>query len=135
MTKPRQVKLPDGEMVPALGQGTWKMGESRSKRKDEVAALKLGLDLGMTLIDTAEMYAEGGAEEVAADREGWIPMALSSRPIGGARAEAGPGGRIPMVHSSHPIGRTPAGAAAAKVPASLTDIGGGNLADVTWPAA
>ena len=67
MTAPRQVKLPDGEMVPALGQGTWKMGESRSKRKDEVAALKLGLDLGMTLIDTAEMYAEGGAEEVVAE--------------------------------------------------------------------
>jgi diketogulonate reductase-like aldo/keto reductase len=59
--------LPDGEQVPVLGQGTWKMGESRSRRKDEVAALRLGLELGMTLIDTAEMYAEGGAEEVVAE--------------------------------------------------------------------
>ena len=67
MSAVRKLKLPDGEQVPALGQGTWKMGESRSKRKDEVAALKLGLDLGMTLIDTAEMYAEGGAEEVVAE--------------------------------------------------------------------
>ena len=67
MTAPRQVNLPDGERVPALGQGTWQMGERRSKRKDEVAALKLGLDLGMTLIDTAEMYAEGVAEEVVAE--------------------------------------------------------------------
>ena len=67
MSAVRKLKLPDGEQVPALGQGTWKMGESRSKRKDEVAALKLGLDLGMTLIDTAELYAEGGAEEVVAE--------------------------------------------------------------------
>ena len=61
------VKLPSGESVPQLGQGTWRMGESRRTRKDEVAALRLGLDLGMTLIDTAEMYAEGGAEEVVAE--------------------------------------------------------------------
>jgi len=67
MSAVRKLKLPGGEQVPVLGQGTWKMGESRSKRKDEVAALKLGLDLGMTLIDTAEMYAEGGAEEVVAE--------------------------------------------------------------------
>ena len=66
MTTMRKLKLPDGELVPVLGQGTWKMGESRSKRKEEVASLALGLDLGMTLIDTAEMYAEGGAEEVVA---------------------------------------------------------------------
>ena len=61
------VTLPDGETVPALGQGTWKMGEQRGRRADEVRALKLGLDLGMTLIDTAEMYAEGGAEEVVGE--------------------------------------------------------------------
>jgi diketogulonate reductase-like aldo/keto reductase len=60
----RTVKLPSGVRVPALGLGTWKMGESRSRRADEVAALRLGVDLGMTLIDTAEMYASGGAEEV-----------------------------------------------------------------------
>ncbi|NUS18878.1 MAG: aldo/keto reductase [Mesorhizobium sp.] len=63
----RTVKLPSGEAVPALGQGTWKMGEDRRRRADEVAALKLGLDLGITLIDTAEMYASGGAEEVVAE--------------------------------------------------------------------
>lgn len=67
MSAIRKVALPDGEQVPALGQGTWKMGESRSRHKDEVAALRLGLDLGMTLIDTAEMYADGGAEEVVAE--------------------------------------------------------------------
>src|ERR1700754_663355 len=59
--------LPSGEAVPVLGQGTWMMAEDRRPRRDEVAALKLGLDLGMTLIDTAEMYAEGGAEEVVAE--------------------------------------------------------------------
>jgi diketogulonate reductase-like aldo/keto reductase len=59
--------LPDGTTVPALGQGTWKMGERAADRRREADALRLGLDLGMTLIDTAEMYAEGGAEEVVAE--------------------------------------------------------------------
>jgi diketogulonate reductase-like aldo/keto reductase len=58
------IKLPSGESVPALGQGAWTMGEHARRRKDEIAALRLGLDLGMTLIDTAEMYANGGSEEV-----------------------------------------------------------------------
>ena len=53
--------------MPRLGQGTWHMGEDRSRRSAEVAALRLGLDLGMTLIDTAEMYAEGGSEEVVGE--------------------------------------------------------------------
>ena len=61
------VRLPDGTEVPALGQGTWHMGERGSDRRAEVAALRLGIDLGLTLIDTAEMYAEGGAEEVVAE--------------------------------------------------------------------
>lgn len=61
------VRLPDGTEVPALGQGTWHMGERGADRAREAAALRLGLDLGMTLIDTAEMYAEGGAEEVVAE--------------------------------------------------------------------
>jgi diketogulonate reductase-like aldo/keto reductase len=61
------VSLPSGQAVPQLGQGTWAMGESSRKRKEEVAALRLGLDLGMTLIDTAEMYANGIAEEVVAE--------------------------------------------------------------------
>jgi len=53
-----------GAQVPVIGQGTWQMGEDRSRHREEVAALRLGIELGMTLIDTAEMYAEGGAEEV-----------------------------------------------------------------------
>jgi diketogulonate reductase-like aldo/keto reductase len=63
----RSTKLPSGEQVPVLGQGTWHMGESARERKSEVAALRAGLDLGLTLIDTAEMYANGGAEEVVAE--------------------------------------------------------------------
>jgi diketogulonate reductase-like aldo/keto reductase len=63
----KQVKFPDGTTVPALGQGTWYMGERGSDRRAEAAALRLGLDLGMRLIDTAEMYAEGGAEQVVAE--------------------------------------------------------------------
>ncbi len=58
---------PGGIEVPALGQGTWHMGERNSDRRAEAAALRLGLDLGMTLVDTAEMYADGGAEEVVAE--------------------------------------------------------------------
>ena len=57
-------KLPSGEPVPTLGQGTWNMGEDRRRRRAEIAALNLGLDLGMRLIDTAEMYADGGAEKI-----------------------------------------------------------------------
>jgi len=63
----RTTTLPSGEAVPVLGQGTWKMGEDARRRADEVNALKLGLDLGITLIDTAEMYANGRAEEVVAE--------------------------------------------------------------------
>jgi diketogulonate reductase-like aldo/keto reductase len=63
----KAVTLPDGERIPALGQGTWRMGENTRAHKDEVAALRLGIELGMTLIDTAEMYGEGGAEKVVAD--------------------------------------------------------------------
>ncbi len=58
----RTVQLPGGETVPALGLGTWKMGERNGPKKDEIAAVRLAIDLGMTLIDTAEMYAEGGSE-------------------------------------------------------------------------
>lgn len=64
---PATTTLPQGEAVPVLGQGTWMMGEDRRRAPDEVAALRLGLDLGMTLIDTAEMYGEGGAEQVVAE--------------------------------------------------------------------
>lgn len=61
------VTLPDGARVPALGQGTWRMGENARARKAEVAALRLGIELGLTLIDTAEMYGEGGAEAVVGE--------------------------------------------------------------------
>lgn len=64
--KIKQVTLPDGTNVPALGQGTWFMGDSVIKRDQEINALKLGIDNGLTLIDTAEMYADGGAEKVVA---------------------------------------------------------------------
>lgn len=63
----KTARLPDGTAVPALGQGTWHMGENARQRRTEADALRLGLDLGVTLIDTAEMYGDGGAEEVAAD--------------------------------------------------------------------
>lgn len=53
--------------MPLLGQGTWRMGEDRSRRRSEIDALRLGFDLGMNLIDTAEMYGEGGAEEVVGE--------------------------------------------------------------------
>ncbi len=61
------IRLSDGTAVPALGQGTWKMGEDPGARLSEVAALRAGMDLGLTLIDTAEMYADGGSEEVVAE--------------------------------------------------------------------
>lgn len=53
--------------IPAIGQGTWYMGENAAQRRQEVAALQRGIDLGLTLIDTAEMYAEGGAEKVVGE--------------------------------------------------------------------
>src|SRR5258708_28642078 len=62
-----QVTLRNGERVPALGQGTWHMGDDRRRAAEEAAALTLGIDLGLTLIDTAEMYGSGGAEEGVAE--------------------------------------------------------------------
>ncbi|MFC0385418.1 aldo/keto reductase [Muricoccus vinaceus] len=61
---PRTIRFPDGTEVPALGQGTWHMGERGADRQAEANALRLGLELGLRVIDTAEMYADGGAEEV-----------------------------------------------------------------------
>jgi diketogulonate reductase-like aldo/keto reductase len=62
-----EVTLPGGETVPALGQGTWQMAETASRRKQEIEALRLGVELGMTLVDTAEMYGEGASEELVAE--------------------------------------------------------------------
>lgn len=60
----KKVRLPSGEEVPALGLGTWRIGDNRSQRAEEIATLRLGLDLGLTLIDTAEMYGSGRSEEL-----------------------------------------------------------------------
>lgn len=64
---PRTIRLPSGEPIPVLGQGTWHMAEDPRRRDEEIAALRLGIDLGMTLIDTAEMYADGGAEQLVGE--------------------------------------------------------------------
>ncbi len=90
-----QIRLPDGTMVAQLGQGTWRMGEKGGRRSDEAAALRLGIELGMTLLDTAEMYADGGAEEVVAD------------------AIAGQRDRVFVVSKVYPQNATSAGTAAA----------------------
>jgi diketogulonate reductase-like aldo/keto reductase len=60
----RSIQLPSGATIPALGQGAWRMGEGRHPTHEEITALRLGLDLGMTLIDTAEMYGDGASEQL-----------------------------------------------------------------------
>jgi diketogulonate reductase-like aldo/keto reductase len=60
----RAATLPSGETIPVLGQGTWHLGQGRHQRRDEIAALRTGIDLGMTLIDTAEMYGDGASEQL-----------------------------------------------------------------------
>ncbi|WP_338061234.1 aldo/keto reductase [Kushneria phosphatilytica] len=62
-----QIQLPDGTSLPAIGQGSWHMGEGRYTREEEVDALRQGLDLGLRVIDTAEMYASGRSEEVVGE--------------------------------------------------------------------
>ena len=64
----RTTRLTAAEDIPILGQGTWGMGEKPVRHADEGAALRLGLDLGMSLIDTAELYGDGGAEDCAISR-------------------------------------------------------------------
>ncbi len=66
-TAVRPVRLPDGSHVPSLGQGTWRMGEDRSRRSTEIDSLRAGIELGMTLIDTAEMYADGASESLVGE--------------------------------------------------------------------
>lgn len=67
MTVDRTVTFPSGTKVPALGQGTWRMGDDPARRSEEIAGLRRGLDLGMTVIDTAEMYGNGAAEELVGE--------------------------------------------------------------------
>lgn len=66
------ITFPDGTQVPALGQGTWMMAEQPGRRADEIAALREGIELGMTLIDTAEMYGEGAAEVLVGEAVGAV---------------------------------------------------------------
>jgi diketogulonate reductase-like aldo/keto reductase len=63
----RSCKLPSGATMPVFGLGTWRMGESARRRADELDALRFGLDLGYPMIDTAEMYGEGSAEEIVGE--------------------------------------------------------------------
>lgn len=63
----KTTRLSDGTIVPVLGQGTWMMAERSDRRADEIAALRTGIDLGLTLIDTAEMYADGASEELVGE--------------------------------------------------------------------
>jgi diketogulonate reductase-like aldo/keto reductase len=63
----RTIRLSSGRAIPVLGQGTWRMGEAASRRAREVAAVRYGIELGMTLIDTAEMYGGGGAERLVGE--------------------------------------------------------------------
>src|SRR5688500_2055397 len=67
MASIRTTTLPSGEKVAILGQGTWHMGEDADRRSSEIAALRLGLDLGMTVIDTAELYGSGASEHLIAE--------------------------------------------------------------------
>ncbi len=63
----KTIRFPDGTTVPALGQGSWMMAEDPARRSDEIAALREGLSLGLTLIDTAEMYADGESERLVGE--------------------------------------------------------------------
>jgi diketogulonate reductase-like aldo/keto reductase len=91
-TSLRTLRLPSGKSIPILGQGTWLMGEDLAKRGTEIAALRLGLDLGMALIDTAEMYGEGAAEELIgeaiADRRGEASLVSKVYPHNATRSGA-----------------------------------------------
>ena len=85
----KRVRLPDGTEAPALGIGTWKMGDSTA-RKTELAALRTGIDLGMTLIDTAEMYGDGASEtlvgEAIAGRRDEVFVVTKALPSNATRA-------------------------------------------------
>ena len=67
MSSARSVLLPSGEKIVALGQGTWHFAEIPARRAEEVASIRLGIDLGMTVIDTAEMYGNGAAESLVGE--------------------------------------------------------------------
>jgi diketogulonate reductase-like aldo/keto reductase len=66
----RATTLPSGDSIPVLGMGTWHLGQGRHPREEEIEALRLGVELGMNLIDTAEMYGDGAAEELIGEAIG-----------------------------------------------------------------
>ena len=63
----KQVRIADGEFVPALGMGSWTIGDDRTRRGEEIATLQRGIELGMALIDTAEMYGDGASESLVGE--------------------------------------------------------------------
>ena len=87
----RTLTLKNGDRVPVLGLGTWRMGERAQQRPAEVKALQAGIELGMTLIDTAEMYGDGGAEEVVGEaiRGRRDPLYLVSKVLPGNASRNG----------------------------------------------
>jgi diketogulonate reductase-like aldo/keto reductase len=99
------VTLPDGEQVPCLGIGTWRMGENGRKRRSEIEAVRTAIELGLTLIDTAEMYGEGGAEEVVAEavadrrRDVFIVTKVHPRNASGANTIAACERSLKRLHS------------------------------------
>jgi diketogulonate reductase-like aldo/keto reductase len=101
----RYVTLPDGEQVPCLGIGTWRMGENGRKRRGEIEAVRTAIELGLTLIDTAEMYGEGGAEEVVAEavadrrRDVFIVTKVHPRNASGANTIAACERSLKRLHS------------------------------------
>jgi aryl-alcohol dehydrogenase-like predicted oxidoreductase len=66
-TAVRTISLPSGDTIPVLGQGTWHIADDPRRRAEAIAAMRLGIDLGMTLIDTAELYGDGRAEELVGE--------------------------------------------------------------------
>jgi predicted aldo/keto reductase-like oxidoreductase len=112
----KTVLLPDGEKVPALGQGTWMMGERHDRRAAEIAALRMGVDLGMTLIDTAEMYGDGAAETLIGEALGSVrrtprasaclwparPASSGSAPTGSTCTSSTGAALFPLVRPSRP---------------------------------
>ncbi|MFC7397096.1 aldo/keto reductase [Chelatococcus sp. GCM10030263] len=86
----KRITLPDGTSVTALGQGTWMMGDSGADRRKEIAALRAGIDCGMTVIDTAEMYGDGASEELVgeaiAGRRGAVFLVTKVLPSNASRS-------------------------------------------------
>ncbi len=139
------VMLKNGTAIPALGLGTWHMGEDARRAKDEIAALQLGLDLGLKLIDTAEMYGEGGAETIVgkamAGRRDEVYLVSKVYPHNASRAGVMAACErslkrlgtdrldLYLLHwpGSHPLADTVAGFEALKVQGKIRDWGVSNF--------